>query len=128
MNILFLTRYGRLGASSRVRAMQFLPEFECLGWRCDVSPLFDDGYVEALYGQHRRERLVVSGFMRRFGRLLSVRKYDLIWIEKELFPFCPALAERLLRLFNIPYVVDYDDAVYHRYDVHVWWLMQVKVV
>jgi glycosyltransferase involved in cell wall biosynthesis len=44
--------------------------------------------------------------------------YDLVWIEKELFPFLPAWGERMLRLLKTPYAVDYDDAVFHTYDTH----------
>jgi glycosyltransferase involved in cell wall biosynthesis len=39
-------------------------------------------------------------------------------VEKELFPWLPAWFEKLLQTFGVPYVVDYDDAVFHRYDLH----------
>jgi glycosyltransferase involved in cell wall biosynthesis len=42
--------------------------------------------------------------------------FDLIWIEYELFPWLPDFGEWLLAVCKKPYVVDYDDAVYHRYD------------
>jgi glycosyltransferase involved in cell wall biosynthesis len=41
-----------------------------------------------------------------------------LWIESELFPYLPAWGEALLAAFGIPYVVDYDDAIFHRYDLH----------
>jgi len=41
-----------------------------------------------------------------------------LWIEKELLPWLPAWGEMLLACLNVPYVVDYDDAVFHRYDLH----------
>lgn len=44
----------------------------------------------------------------------------MLWIEGELFPRLPALAERLLELLGIPYVVDLDDAIFHIYDQHRW--------
>jgi glycosyltransferase involved in cell wall biosynthesis len=47
--------------------------------------------------------------------LTRASAFDLLWVEKELFPWIPAWFESLL---NIPYVVDYDDAVFHRYDLH----------
>ncbi len=118
MKILFLTRYGRLGASSRVRLLQYLPTFERLGWSCDVSPLFSDAYVRALYAGGNRVVPTLTGFARRASALLRVRRYDLIWVEKELLPFLPAFAEWALERGGIRYAVDYDDAVFHRYDMH----------
>jgi glycosyltransferase involved in cell wall biosynthesis len=124
MRILLFTRYGRLGASSRVRSLQYLSFLEKSGWKVDVSPLFSDAYIQALYGRKRRGGLVVSGFLQRLKMLGCARKYDLIWIEKELFPFMPAWAERYLNLLGVPYVVDYDDALFHRYDSHRSWLVR----
>lgn len=56
--------------------------------------------------------------MKRVSSLVEARKYDLVWLEKEAFPFLPAIPERLLGMTDVPYVVDYDDAVFHRYDQH----------
>jgi len=118
MKILLLSRYGRLGASSRVRSYQYLPYFVSLGWEVDVHPLFSDGYLQALYGKEPKGLQVVLGYWQRFWSFLQVKKYDLIWIEKELFPFLPATAEWLLPKIGVPYIVDYDDALFHRYDKH----------
>ena len=51
------------------------------------------------------------------GDTLAARRFDLVWIEKELLPFVPAWAEAGL-LAGVPVVVDYDDATYHTYDQH----------
>ena len=124
MRILLLTRYGRLGASSRVRSLQYLPFFESKGWKIDVSPLFSDGYLKALYSRRFKGLHVIAGYWRRIKSLLGVGKYDLIWIEKEIFPFLPAFAERLLVIFSVPYVADYDDALFHRFDLNRYWLIR----
>jgi glycosyltransferase involved in cell wall biosynthesis len=39
----------------------------------------------------------------------------------------PAWLEELLHIFNIPLVVDYDDAVFHRYDMHPSSLMRAAM-
>ena len=44
-------------------------------------------------------------------------KYDLLWIEKEVFPWLPFFFEKAL-VPAIPYVADYDDAIFHQYDIH----------
>src|SRR5204863_1880035 len=55
------------------------------------------------------------------GRLAAAgtrRRYDVLWIEYELMPFLPARLEHLLLRGGPPRVVEYDDAVFHRYDRH----------
>lgn len=118
MKVLLLSRYGAMGASSRVRFLQYLPYFKAQGVNVSVVPLFSDAYVRSLYEGGSRWREVVAGYMRRIWALLQVRRFDVVIIEKELFPFLPAFAERLLRVSGVPYVVDYDDALFHRYDLH----------
>lgn len=118
MKVLLLSRYGNLGASSRVRYLQYLDEFEAQGWTVAVSPLFSNAYLEALYGGHGRWRETVWGYLHRLHTLVRVRQFDVLIIEKELFSFLPALFEGLLARLGVPYVVDYDDALFHRYDLH----------
>jgi glycosyltransferase involved in cell wall biosynthesis len=89
-----------------------------------VSPLFSDSYLQAFYCGEFRGLQVILAYWRRLRALVKVRNYDLIWIEKEAFPFMPALAEWILRKVDVPYVVDYDDAVFHRYDSHGSWLIR----
>jgi len=49
---------------------------------------------------------------------LHADQFDAVWLEYELFPWLPAWGEALLKTLRVPYVVDYDDAVFHRYDLH----------
>jgi len=57
-------------------------------------------------------------YINRVARLMNSRSFDLLWVEKELFPWFPAWVESSLAGQGIPYVVDYGDAVFHRYDMH----------
>ena len=118
MKVLLCSRYGYRGASSRVRYLQYLDDFEAQGWTVEVSPLFSNAYLEALYAGKGRARETVRGYARRLHALMRARQFDVLIIEKELFPFLPALFERVLARFRVPYVVDYDDALFHRYDLH----------
>src|SRR6185295_2011385 len=115
-NILLLTRYERLGASSRVRFLQFLPALEREGFRFDVRPLLDNAYVRSLYGGPPVGLINhLQAYARRWRALSRRREYDLVWLEKEAFPYLPALLEMPM-LSGVPYVADYDDAWFHRYD------------
>jgi glycosyltransferase involved in cell wall biosynthesis len=124
MRILMLTRYDRKGASSRVRSLQYVPFLKKKGWQVKVRPLFSDAYLEALYGKGGRGKIVLLGYLRRLLDLARAKAYDLIWLEKELFPYLPAYAEYFLKVLGFPYVVDYDDALFHRYDNHRWWVVR----
>jgi glycosyltransferase involved in cell wall biosynthesis len=118
LKILLLTRYARLGASSRLRALQYLPYFESLGWQVEPFPFFSNRYLEKLYTGKPTWTEVLRAYWRRIKILARAGQYDLVWVEKEILPFFPAMPERLLRAFGIPYMVDYDDALFHRYDLH----------
>jgi glycosyltransferase involved in cell wall biosynthesis len=116
--ILLLSKYSRMGASSRLRTHQYIPYLELHNYAITVSSLFNDIYLESLYGTGKVSKaLVVKLYLKRLLVLLTSFKYDVLWIEKELFPYLPATFEKLLRLFNVRYVVDYDDAIFHNYDM-----------
>ena len=116
MKMLALTRYGRLGASSRMRTFQYLNAFEAAGIETTVAPLFSDVYVEGLQQGKKLRSEVIHAYLRRMRRLLKASSFDLIWIEKECLPWLPVGIERWLFPKHVPYVLDYDDAVFHRYD------------
>jgi glycosyltransferase involved in cell wall biosynthesis len=118
MKILLLSKYSRKGASTRLRSLQYLPFLEAEGFQITVTSLFDDQYLDQLYRQGKRAPLrMMMLYLRRLYVLLSVFRYDLIWIEKEIFPYMPAFAERVLHWLGKRYVVDYDDAIFHNYDL-----------
>ncbi len=116
-NILVLSKYPRMGASSRLRTLQYLPFLKSKGFDFTVKSLLDDDYLKELYGKGARSRLsIMQCYIKRFFVLFTVFKYDLIWIEKEIFPYFPAIFEKLLSVFSVKYIVDYDDAIFHNYD------------
>jgi len=116
MKILILSRYGALGASSRVRFYQYLPFLQAQGIQAEIAPFFADDYLRALQaGKPIPIFSVLAAYLKRLLTLFQARHYDLLWVEKQLFPWLPAWFEQILPR---PYVVDYDDAVFHRYDLH----------
>jgi glycosyltransferase involved in cell wall biosynthesis len=118
MKVLFLTRFGQRGASSRMRSMQYLPWLELAVIEYVVSPLFDDAMLLWKY-QHGGYRLpeLLLAYWRRIRAMIGVHQFDLVWIEKEALPWFPAWFERWL-LRRVPYVLDFDDAIFHNYDLH----------
>jgi glycosyltransferase involved in cell wall biosynthesis len=118
MKILLLSKYDDKGASSRVRFYYYLPYIKSKGHKIDVKPLFSNSYIKSIYEGKKILKIseVIKGYAKRLIILLSLKKYDLIWIEKEIFPYMPAFIERILKKLNLPYIVDYDDAIFHNYD------------
>lgn len=117
MRVLALTRYDALGASSRLRLYQYE---RCLGLDIQIlaEPFFDDRYLHALYAGTGSAAGMAGYFLKRLSALLRPSQIDVIWLEKEALPWVPWLIERLLLRKSIPLIVDYDDAIFHRYDMH----------
>jgi glycosyltransferase involved in cell wall biosynthesis len=114
MRLLLLTRYEDLSAASRLRFYQYVPHLQANGIEITHAPLLTNADLKRLYSDGRRGAAsTLMGYLKRAASLFG--KYDVLWIEKELFPMLPALGEKWTRT---PYVVDYDDAVFHNYDMH----------
>lgn len=126
MKILVLPKYSRKGASSRFRFFQYFASLEECGAQLVVEPLFDDDYLFRLYAKKSRFLCVVKSYIRRMWVLLKFsRQYDVVWLEKELFPWVPWFIEKwFVSLLKRPYVVDYDDAIFHQYDLHRMWIVR----
>lgn len=118
MNVALLSKYSRLGASSRLRSLQFLPALQQAGIHVTPHALFDDGYLKRLYGGEGRSlRALARCYAQRAAQLRRLKHADLIWLEYEVLPYVPYWVESGLMPRGVPYVVDYDDAVFHHYDL-----------
>jgi glycosyltransferase involved in cell wall biosynthesis len=117
--ILLLSRYSNLGASSRYRCYQYLPYLRALGWEITIAPLFDDEYIRFLYyGKHLPLVNILKSYLKRIKFSMQQNRYDLLWIQQEVFPWIPYFLESILMKSSVPYIVDYDDPFFHRYDLH----------
>ena len=114
MKILFLPKYNELGPSSRYRIYQYLDSYEKAGIKVEVSPLF--GFYFFTDNKISKIGYTLYYFLRRALKIIQVYKYDLVYIEYELFPYFPAIFEKLFSLLNVKYIVDYDDAIFHNYN------------
>jgi glycosyltransferase involved in cell wall biosynthesis len=114
--LLMLTRYGRLGASSRQRCLLFKEPLQHRGIVIGENQLLSDAYLRRLYANRPLHRIeIVRGYLRRFLALLRCDPSDVVWVEKEALPWMPAAIERLLigRRFLI---VDFDDGWHLKYN------------
>lgn len=129
--VLFLTKYDTSGPSSRYRTYQYLPHLSLI--QHTVAPLLTQQYLQQRFERGRLAQLglLTKAFTQRIKNLWQAKQYDLVFIEYELIPYFPAWLERWLHWRNIPYIVDYDDALFHQYDQHpirfIRWLLGKKI-
>lgn len=118
MKVLYLTKYTKKAASSRLRSFQYFPFLEKENIKITVKPFFDDAYLDKLYNKEKQHPMaILRYYFSRFFVLFTVFKYERIVIEKELFPYFFSWFERLLSFLGVKYIVDYDDAIFHNYDL-----------
>lgn len=132
ISVLFLTRYDRQGPSTRYRFLQYFDALREYGIRAEYSPLFDNSYIGNLYANGRARRLdFFRAFTRRLAALPKANRFDLVVVEKELVPYLPPVLEKWLSTAKVPWVVDFDDAIFHTYDQHsrgsIRWVLGAKI-
>mgnify|MGYP003971255267 CR=1 FL=1 len=118
MKVLFLTKYDNLAASSRLRAYQYRNKMDEIRFEVDVKPLLSNNYLTKKFNNKRIGFFYLAYlFIKRIVDLVNFKKYDSIIIHLELFPFLPPFFEWLLFKSSVKIYFDYDDAIYHNYDM-----------
>jgi glycosyltransferase involved in cell wall biosynthesis len=112
--IIFITRYNKLGASSRQRFLIYFGLFSSY----KHIYFFDD---EQLLWRYGKGRYSFAGLIFSYVKFISlIPYYSLcgyqIVVEKEIFPYLPYWVERCLLLCK-RVIYDYDDAVHLNYDL-----------
>lgn len=103
-----------MGASSRVRFLQYIPHLERMGMQVAVQPLLPRGYLTRLYADGSRSSVTVAAaLINRLWALVAHNSADIIWLQREALPFLPFGLEKIL-LARKPVVIDFDDA-HHLY-------------
>jgi glycosyltransferase involved in cell wall biosynthesis len=117
MKVLALTKYADLAASTRQRVLQYRPCLNAAGIDVDYRPLLGNAYVEGLtVGQRVSRTVLAQAYLSRFRDLTVSRRYDVIWLYAELFPYLPAVFEDLVFASGTPVIYDMDDAFFLQYD------------
>ena len=113
-----LTRYSSLGASSRYRFYKYIMPLLRYGYDVEVSPFFDDEYLNRLYSRRRvGYRHILHCYWRRLAALWHSGRELLI--EYELFPLVPWLVEKCF-LHRKKYILNFDDNVWEKYRRRPW--------
>jgi glycosyltransferase involved in cell wall biosynthesis len=102
-----------------LRFYQFLPALKQAGIDVSIAPLVHhEQLTRRLTSGEYDLGSTTRSYAARVLALVRAGPNDVLWIEKEIFPWIPSIFERLPLLLKVPYVVDYDDAIFHTYDQH----------
>lgn len=114
IRVLGLALYGSLAASHRVRIRNYKEGLAGAGIELTVHSILDNLYLENRFKEKSTRILpIIHAYCARFI-LLNQSRFDIAVVQCELFPFAPSWFER--NLIRIPYIYDFDDAWYLRYN------------
>lgn len=119
VSVRLLSKFGRMGASSRLRMLQYLPSLNHFGVSVDHHALLSDAYVKALFAgrSYASRALAASHYIKRIREMRRADADDLDWVEGEFLPFLPRSIEKAFMRGRRPFIAEYDDALFHRYDL-----------
>lgn len=118
MRVLGLCAYPVEAAATRFRLAQFVDPLAAAGIELDVSPFLTRAQFANLYvaGKTVQKLLdLLPSFFKRAALIGKVRKYDLLFVQREAMFVGPALFEWLYRRVGTPMILDLDDATYVPY-------------
>ena len=102
----------------RYRLEQWDPLLRERGVEITYAPFEDEELHSVVYkpGQTgKKMQLVGRNLARRLSTISKARKYDLVYILREAALLGPAIFERLLYQQRVPFVFDFDDAIFVTY-------------
>lgn len=114
MKVLGLALYGPLAASTRYRLEQYVKGLAEYGIDLEIQYLLNDNYIRCKYSGDTLPwfSMLRSGWQ-RISILNHQRNFDALILHCELFPLMPSWIEG--RLLRKPYIYDFDDAFYLKY-------------
>lgn len=104
--------------SQRYRIEQWEPLLRSSGVEITYQPFEDEELNAVLYrpGQMARKlRLVSKALARRFRDVRRARAFDAVYVLREAALLGPPVFEWLVARAGVPFIFDFDDAVFERY-------------
>jgi glycosyltransferase involved in cell wall biosynthesis len=116
LRVLLLAPYPlRSAPGQRFRFEQYLAPLAERGYAIDVRCLLNPQAAAVLKRPGRtaaKASIIRRGAAQRVRDLLRARGYDVVFVYRAAFPLGPALFERALARLGVPYVLDFDDAIW----------------
>ncbi len=114
--ILFLCPYPQNCApSQRLKFEQYYPYIKQAGYKLTVSSFISEKFWNILYEKGfwlQKFWFTLSGYIKRFLVLFTLRKYDIVYIHLWVSPFGPPVFEWITRKLARKIIYDIDDMVF----------------
>ncbi len=114
--IIYFSKYGNKSASIRCRIDAYKDILEENGYIVEYNTLFNDRFFTS---KIFKNKIIFSylflAYLKRIIFLIISPKPFVAVIHIELLPFLSVFGETILKFRKIDYVIDIDDAVYHRF-------------
>jgi glycosyltransferase involved in cell wall biosynthesis len=107
-----------ISPGQRYRIEQWEPILNKLGVEITYAPFDSVELNQTLHSpgaNFRKLSLLAESFGRRFRLMKSLKNYDLVYVFREATLFGPAFFERLIHQSGLPFVFDFDDAIFESY-------------
>lgn len=118
------TKYSPKGPSSRYRTFQYIP-YWTNHYEIKVHQLLGDWYFDKGVSFIQKINFLLTSVKERLNILNKIVPGDLVFIEYELFPYLNGFAEKKLHSRGISFILDYDDAIFHHYGHHKFFLIRL---
>ena len=119
MRVAVYTKYCKIGSSSRYRFTNYETLHRQNGVKIKYYYLLGDNYFKYIINNTGIKRLIFSMiflpyyYAKRLVQVLLVYKYDIVHIERELFPRINPVFEKFIKFFLKKKIVyEFDDAIY----------------
>lgn len=99
----------------RYRFEQYLSDLEKIGYSYDLQFLLNEKEDTVFYAKGhyiKKAIIVLKSYWKRYRQLQSVKQYDLVFIYREALMTGALFFERGLKERNIPFILDFDDAIW----------------
>lgn len=115
--ILFIAPYPHARApSQRFRFEQYIPALEAAGYDIEVHPFLSLKDWAPLYKEGsfaRKGWSMFRSFMRRWGLMTKIRRFDYIFIHREASMIGPPVFEFIIaKILRKKFIYDFDDAIW----------------
>jgi|KBSMisStaDraftv2_1062788.scaffolds.fasta_scaffold05993_3 glycosyltransferase involved in cell wall biosynthesis len=113
--ILFFVPHPEQDAGYRYRIQQFIPYLKSAGHSCTIAPFSTEKLYTSLRSRGAFSRKFAHAAYcsaRRIAQVARLSEFDLVVIEREVFPFFAPLMEKLVLSRHPRVIFSFDDAIY----------------
>ena len=115
MRVLFIVPHSIEGPSSRFRVYQYLPYLRAQRVEVAVRPFMSSKFVQLAFSPERLLMKACYFFWSTLRRCVDAaggRRWDIVYIHRDAFPFGPPIFERFFRRLGCRLIFDFDDAIF----------------